>query len=161
MIIVTHFNVLVFKIKNKTCVQTNKCTHLYSMQHKTLYMTGVGYGMWMMHCNFTMWMKYGNPRSKTTEWGDKRFYWWWQGRWRAPSAGEPWEEDMMRARWDRIRTAHWCSVNPRLACSWHLYLLRSHTQGCRKLTLRSCCCTAAGMSAFWWSSLGSWVKSKE
>lgn len=60
-----------------------------------------------------------------------------------------------------IRTAHWCSVNPRLACSWHLYLLRSHIQGCRRLTLLSCCHTAARTSAFWSTSLGVCVKRRE
>lgn len=56
-------------------------------------------------------------------------WWWLTGWWRmkrwAPSAGGGWDDNGMTARWERIRTEHWCSVNPRLACSWHLYLLRS------------------------------------
>lgn len=45
-----------------------------------------------------------------------------------------------------IRTAHWCFDNPRLACSRHLYLHRSH---CQKRILPSCCHTVAGMMVFW------------
>lgn len=64
----------------------------------------------------------------------------------------------MTARWDGIRTARWCSVNPRLACSWHLYLLHSRTRGCRKPTLLSCCRMAARMSPFWLTFPAVWEK---
>lgn len=142
--------------------------------------------MWMMYGKSNVSLRLlqvGNvckwPR--TTQWGEKKcpsftFLWatsspktiltddWCSDgkmRWRAPSAGERWDGDRPTARWEGIKTAHWCCVNPRPACSWHLYLLRSHTRGCRRPTLPSCCRTAARMKAFWWTSPGVWTESGE
>lgn len=134
----------------------------------------------MYHSDSSRWVMYVNDLG-SQQWGEKKcpfftFSWatsspktiltddWCSDgkmRWRAPSAGERWDGDRPTARWEGIKTAHWCCVNPRPACSWHLYLLRSHTRGCRRPTLPSCCRTAARMKAFWWTSPGVWTESGE